>query len=63
MNVACLLKLRPGERLLHTPTNNPAVVMTPATPSRRYGYRVQVRGAHSTTWITTTNISDWARGG
>lgn len=57
-----LLKLRVGQRLIHSPTGNPAVVQREALASRRHGFRVTIKGAFSTTYLTPSNIKDWTLG-
>jgi hypothetical protein len=60
MTVAMLLKLLPGQRLIHLPTDVAGTVIAPATPSRQYGWRVQVRSTSGICWLTPANISDWS---
>jgi hypothetical protein len=59
VTTAMLLKLAPGQRLVHLPTDATGTVIASATPSRQYGWRVQVRSASGTCWLTPANVSDW----
>jgi hypothetical protein len=59
MRVDQLFKLCPSTPLTHTPTGRYAVVVTPASPSRIYGWRVAVRGPHGLAYVTPANIGDW----
>lgn len=59
MTAAMLLKLAPGHQLTYLPTGSTATVVAAATPSRQYGWRVQVRNASGTCWITPANLGDW----
>lgn len=59
MTSAQLFKIPMGAHVLHLPTGRAARVICTANLTRKYGWRVEVRGPHTITYITPTNIQDW----
>lgn len=60
MTSAQLAHLRPGERVVHAASGQPAVVISALFT--RTGYRVRVRTASGATTITPNNAQNWTLG-